>query len=312
MWPELIIIDTFFIGSHYEMLSLLSLIQSEHPESQYEVDIQRRHKQKIIKYLIIKLTDNSQAVLAINELHNILKTRQQPSNTQVAIKEAVRKIDMLASEHFREAIGTCLYGYLFYRWLGRNSAILKLNPLSKFMSFEFLYYYEVQNYNNAVQILSHNYPREFNEILQGLLSFRATLEDLRKPGGNNSPVSKRIYSLFRPKGWRETRFDSTHKIDFFKREIAFELEWNSKDYVFDRDLSAIRHLYKKKKVRPAVILTKSTLLNRKLKELGITKHGASHTSIEKLTKRLKAGQNGKCPVLAIGITPRLISDLTEY
>ncbi len=51
-------------------------------------------------------------------------------------------------------------------------------------------------------------------------------------------------------------------------------------------------------------------LNPVFKELGIkNKYGASTTWMGKLEYRLKAGRNGGCPVLALGMKPSLIVDL---
>lgn len=59
----------------------------------------------------------------------------------------------------------------------------------------------------------------------------------------------------------------------------------------------------------AVLLTRSESLNEVFKELGVmAKYGASTTWMGKLLYRMKAGRNGGCPVLVLGITPRLISD----
>ena len=41
------------------------------------------------------------------------------------------------------------------------------------------------------------------------------------------------------------------------------------------------------------------------------KYGASTTWWGKLVYRLNAGRNGGCPVLAVGINPACISDLTK-
>lgn len=43
-----------------------------------------------------------------------------------------------------------------------------------------------------------------------------------------------------------------------------------------------------------------------------TKYGASTTWMGKLLYRLNAGRHGGCPVLALGITPNLITDWAEY
>jgi len=40
----------------------------------------------------------------------------------------------------------------------------------------------------------------------------------------------------------------------------------------------------------------------------MTKYGASTTWMGKLLYRLRAGRNGGCPVLVLGITPKLIED----
>ena len=79
-------------------------------------------------------------------------------------------------------------------------------------------------------------------------------------------VPRRISGLLRPLGWYETRItgdlvvhldgpnlrksDLTipsyldgHKIDYVKNGVAFDVEWNSKDQTFDRDLYAFRAFY---------------------------------------------------------------------
>jgi hypothetical protein len=38
------------------------------------------------------------------------------------------------------------------------------------------------------------------------------------------------------------------------------------------------------------------------------KYGASTTWMGKLLYRMKAGRNGGCPVLVVGITPKCVSD----
>jgi CRISPR-associated protein Csd2 len=82
----------------------------------------------------------------------------------------------------------------------------------------------------------------------------------------------------------------------------------------------------------AVILTRSALLNAVFEKLGPEldgsghplikkngkpklikeKYGASTTWMGKLLYRLHAGRHGGCPVLALGITPNLITDWAEY
>lgn len=100
-----------------------------------------------------------------------------------------------------------------------------------------------------------------------------------------------------------------HKVDYIKNRVAFDLEWNSKDQTFDRDLYAARAFYECGLISAAVLLTRSGDLNGLFTELGISKkYGASTTWMGKLVYRLNAGRNGGCPVLAIGIKRSSIVD----
>jgi phosphohistidine swiveling domain-containing protein len=122
-----------------------------------------------------------------------------------------------------------------------------------------------------------------------------------------------------------------HKIDYVKGRVAFDLEWNSKDQTFDRDLYALRAFHECGLISAGVMVTRSASLNPVFEvvpqltksgepELHKTgskagqpknvrqKYGASTTWMGKLLYRLNAGRHGGCPVLVFGITPKLISD----
>lgn len=60
--------------------------------------------------------------------------------------------------------------------------------------------YEVHNYRNAAQVLATGCPAEWADLLEGLRAFRLTIADIRKPGGNESDIPKRISALLRAKG----------------------------------------------------------------------------------------------------------------
>lgn len=129
---------------------------------------------------------------------------------------------------------------------------------------------------------------------------------------------------------RENFLDG-HKVDFVKNRIAFDLEWNSKDQTFDRDLYAFRAFHDCDLIDAAVLLTRSASLNQVFEKLGVelksdgtpkydkkgrpkllkSKYGASTTWMGKLLYRLNAGRHGGCPILALGITPKLITDWEE-
>lgn len=93
-----------------------------------------------------------------------------------------------------------------------------------------------------------------------------------------------------------------HNIDFLKNRVAFDLEWNSKDQTFDRDLLAMRTYFDCGLIDVGIIVTRSEELNDIFKKENIiAKYGASTTWMGKLLSRLDSRRNGGCPILAVGI-----------
>lgn len=218
--------------------------------------------------------------------------------------------------------------------------------------------YEVYSYRSAALILAQNHQREFEDLLAALRAFSITTQMMRMPGGNESKIPKLVSAELRPRGWHETmiqadlhvtrhwaefqRFDKAgkvvtkkqsdetvrtryldgHKIDYVKNRTAFDLEWNSKDQTFDRDLYAFNAFAQTGAIDVGVLLTRGQSLNAVIAQLGpklrkdgsegneptASKYGASTTWMGKLLYRLNAGRNGACPVLAVGIGPGCISD----
>lgn len=210
------------------------------------------------------------------------------------------------------------------------------DEIMRFIPEEILSLYDLYSYRHAAAILSSSHPDELSEVLNALLNFHLTKEMLLKSGGNESEIPKMFNSLLRPQGWFETKIhgnlivvqevkkpDSTpvkyeftrenfidgHKIDYVKREVAFDLEWNSKDQTFDRDLYAMRTFYECGLISAGILVTRSEKLNPVFSELGIkAKYGASTTWTGKLIPRLDTGRNGGCPILVFAITDKLIID----
>lgn len=194
--------------------------------------------------------------------------------------------------------------------------------------------YEVHSFRHALEVLATGCSEEFGELMEALGRFTLSTKNITAKGGNESQIPKKIANLLRPLGWRETRirgdlvvrirtaeredreqriedFLDGHKIDFVKHRVAFDLEWNSKDQTFDRDLYAFRTFHEAGIISAAVLLTRSESLNQIFKRLGVMqKYGASTTWMGKLLFRLNAGRNGGCPVLVLGITPKLVEDWT--
>lgn len=206
-----------------------------------------------------------------------------------------------------------------------------MTSISKELTDKFEFY----NYGHALEILSDAFPDEWLEIQQCLKNLVITVDDLKIAGGNESPIPKKFDKILYPLGWREIRITGDllvkmyprksvqrrgrfsdepfeeklikgyidgHNIDFLKNKVAFDLEWNSKDQTFDRDLLAMRTYFDCGIIDVGVIVTRSEELNDIFREINvISKYGASTTWIGKLTYRLDSRRNGGCPLLAVGI-----------
>lgn len=210
--------------------------------------------------------------------------------------------------------------------------------------------FEVFSYRNAASILATSFPREYSGIISALSQFQITKTMIRTPGGSKGPIAKYVDELFtEADGWREARitadlhvklmhakrhdevlsqyvregFLDGHRIDFLNGRVAVDLEWNSKDQTYDRDLYAFSAFYEAGAIDVGVIITRGSSLDTQffrslgkvLKKDGsdgdedvYRKFGASTTWMGKLLYRLDAGRNGGCPVLAIGITPDCVAD----
>lgn len=233
--------------------------------------------------------------------------------------------------------------------------------VERYISPEVRALYDVYSYRHAAAILATSFPEELAEIERALLDFRITTRDIATPGGNESDMPKKYSRTLRPAGWVEARIqgdlqvrmqeydevtlpsgktrkskrsDSTprvienfidgHKIDYVKGRVAFDLEWNSKDQTFDRDLYAMRAFHECGLISLGVMVTRSEKLNpvfdvvpqlnKAGEEVGKSvrnKYGASTTWMGKLLYRLNAGRHGGCPILVFGITPKLIEDWNQ-
>ena len=200
--------------------------------------------------------------------------------------------------------------------------------------------FEFQNYGHALEILSEAFPTEWNDIQDCLEKLTISIDDLVAAGGNETAIPKKFDDVLYPLGWREIRitgdllvklyprrtnqrgrfedqpFDEKiiegyidgHNIDFIKDKVAFDLEWNSKDQTFDRDLLAMRTYFDCGLIEVGIIVTRAKQLNDIFKEITdkngkslMPKYGASTTWMGKLEYRLKSRRNGGCPILAIGI-----------
>ncbi len=220
------------------------------------------------------------------------------------------------------------------------------NSLKAVFDGDILAQFEVFSYRNAAGILAGSFPKQFAQVVQALRALTITTEMIRMPGGSKGPIAKHVDTLFDAE-WAEARISADlhvklthanqkdkvlrsyvregyldgHRIDFVNGKVALDLEWNSKDQTYDRDLYAFSAFYEAGAIDVGVILTRgSSLDNSYFRSLGkvlkadgtegaddvYKKFGASTTWMGKLLYRLDAGRNGGCPVLAFGIKPDII------
>ncbi len=208
--------------------------------------------------------------------------------------------------------------------------------------------FEIYSYRGAAAVLAQSFPAQFAQIIDALTHLEITKTMIRTPGGSKGPIAKYVDTLFSA-DWQETRISADlqvklhhakkntllgeyvregfldgHRIDFLNGKVAVDLEWNSKDQTYDRDLYAFSAFHEAGAIDVGVLLTRgSSLDNKFFKSLGkvlkkdrtegtdevYKKFGASTTWMGKLLYRLDAGRNGGCPVLAIGITPQCVKDV---
>ena len=220
--------------------------------------------------------------------------------------------------------------------------------LEQYIDNDLLSRFEFHNYGHALEILHDAFPKEWEEVQDCLRKLRLSVEDIRKAGGNESPIPKKFDDVLYPYGWREIRISGDlivkkyprqtaqrrgrfadqpyevetidgyidgHNIDFLKNRVAFDLEWNSKDQTFDRDLLAMRTYFDCGLIDVGIIVTRAEELNEIFKSLTdqegkplMKKYGASTTWMGKLIYRLDSRRGGGCPILAVGIRKGCIQD----
>lgn len=213
--------------------------------------------------------------------------------------------------------------------------------MEKYINKDLFSKFEFYNYGHALEILNEAFPTEWKEIQDCLSHLSITKNDLLSAGGNESEIPKKFDDVLYPNGWKEIRisgdlevnlfqrlnqkskkfsdtpFDTFvingyidgHNIDFVKNKVAFDLEWNSKDQTFDRDLLAMRTYFDCGIIDVGIIVTRSEDLVDIFKDLKINaKYGASTTHMDKLIYRLDSRRNGGCPILAIGIKKSVVEE----
>lgn len=77
--------------------------------------------------------------------------------------------------------------------------------LEKYIDREIIDKFEFHNYGHALEILHDAFSPEWRELQECLRRLRLTLSDIKKAGGNESPIPKKFDDVLYPLGWREIR-----------------------------------------------------------------------------------------------------------
>lgn len=175
--------------------------------------------------------------------------------------------------------------------------------------------FDVHEWRNGLAVLHTAHSEEWRNILTILREFELAASEIIAAGGAKSAIAKKADQRLYDLGWAERTFNTativddkryespTHKVDCFKGRVALEVEWNSKDSVFDRDLNNFRQLFELRAIDVGVIITRNSELQQIFNSLGQgKKYGASTTPLNKLLPKLEGGGGGGCPVVVFAIS----------
>jgi Restriction endonuclease BglII len=167
---------------------------------------------------------------------------------------------------------------------------------------------------HASAILFQDFPSEFSDILDCLLAFRLRKSIILARGGGRSAIPITIDTFLHKRGWYDHSFTidikiegesiaiPTHHLDNFKNRVGLEVEWNSKNTFYDRDLNNFRLLRDLRVLSVGVIVTRTTELQLIFDMFGKGQaYGPSSTHWDSLIRKVDAGSAGGCPLLLIGI-----------
>ncbi len=152
--------------------------------------------------------------------------------------------------------------------------------------------FEIHSYRSAALILANSFPDQFSQIIAVLKAFEITTRMIRLPGGSKGPIAVYVDTLFPEGDWSETRITADlhvklrsakgdyvlreyvrsgyldgHRIDFVSGKVALDLEWNSKDQTYDRDLYAFSAFHAAGAIEVGVLLTRGTALDTDFSEV---------------------------------------------
>ena len=92
--------------------------------------------------------------------------------------------------------------------------------IDKYVDNDLLSRFEFFNYGHALEILHNAFPIEWDELQDCLRKLKLTLADIKKSGGNESPIPKKFDDVLYPYGWREIRISGDLTVKKYPRQTA--------------------------------------------------------------------------------------------
>ena len=112
--------------------------------------------------------------------------------------------------------------YLYFLWYDTIDIIkggLTLQ-FEQYIDADLLSRFEFHNYGHALEILHDAFPKEWTELQDCLRRLKLSVADIRKAGGNESPIPKKFDDVLYPYGWREIRISGDLIVKKYPRQTA--------------------------------------------------------------------------------------------
>lgn len=137
--------------------------------------------------------------------------------------------------------------------------------------------------SHASSIMVMDFPEALEEVEGILDAFDLRLEELAEGGGGESSITQRLRRQLTGAGWEKGTFtivktindveaeSISHEIDHVKEfengTLALEIEWNSKDTFYDRDLENFNRLHAESAISAGIIITRGDSLQSGLYDM---------------------------------------------
>lgn len=140
--------------------------------------------------------------------------------------------------------------------------------------------YEIYFTRFADSIIKDHFQEAVSELSEVLNRFKFTETQLMSAGGSLSSIAKSLRDKLYEYDWIEVKIENEHKVkdkvltseshkidhykEFVKGNIGLEIEWNTKDPFFDRDLENFRKLHQVGELALGIIITRGQTLQVEL------------------------------------------------